>query len=53
MDDCGKAIRCQEHCSDTKCYNPCGFQALGDLYRGSASMKLYRGSSLLGFLHND
>ncbi|RWV96652.1 hypothetical protein GW17_00040620 [Ensete ventricosum] len=25
----------------------------GDLYRGSASLKLYRGSSLLGFLHKD
>ncbi|RZR78982.1 hypothetical protein BHM03_00004545 [Ensete ventricosum] len=31
--------------------NSCGFYAWGDLYRGSTSLELYKGSSLLGFLY--
>ncbi|RWW68745.1 hypothetical protein BHE74_00023727 [Ensete ventricosum] len=30
---------------------PLWILSFGDLYRGSTSLELYRGSSLLGFLH--
>ncbi|RWW00934.1 hypothetical protein BHE74_00038612 [Ensete ventricosum] len=43
MNGCERAVRCQEHCFDTKCSTLADSKLGGDHYRGSASLELYRG----------